>query len=220
MTNLNNLTKLIHKAVPSILDLKFGCKVNIGNKSTPHYVTVISCLSSNKYTYNQHTGKEYDGIQEIIEYKDNFTIERTPTAEIFEILGRDIMLEDVLVAIDDNLTGDYICGNGYLHFILDEEEEWLWKLNTPLHLQEQATIDFLFNLLKENDMKQLDIEQMIINIVWEATDGGTKLTKHSFSHFDEEISSLTYFKQAISEAHKNGYLEGLDYATNKLKNNL
>lgn len=35
-----------------------------------------------------------------------------------------------------------------------------------------------------------EIIKKIINIVWEATDGGTKLDRSSFSHFEEPLGSL------------------------------
>ncbi len=39
----------------------------------------------------------------------------------------------------------------------------------------------------------------IIDIVWEATDGGCKLTVNDFSHFSEPINSLLELEKYINE---------------------
>jgi hypothetical protein len=71
------------------------------------------------------------------------------------ILGRDITLEDVLIAIKKTLQEDA------WEYLMDPDgvfwRDWgegrhectchEWKHNTPLHLQKQETIDFIHGLL-------------------------------------------------------------------------
>ena len=170
MTNLNNLTKLIHKAVPSILDLKFGCKVSAysvgmwGHSASEFYYRVVEEQSIKKDIYStlfkcscvgfQTDGQgfvEKDKYPDFIEiYVDTFRKEYEPKSYIYKdslkILGRDITLEDVLVVMEKN--HNLLGADRYreaIEFLINDEA---WKLNTPLHLQEQATIDFIYNLLK------------------------------------------------------------------------
>jgi len=96
MTKKEQLIKKIQESVPEIMELKFGCKVNLSG----YYVTVIRLLESNNYTYNQHTKRKYIGMQKIIEYSENFGVGRTPIGEITKIIGRDITLSDVLLALE------------------------------------------------------------------------------------------------------------------------
>ena len=171
MTNLNNLTKLIHKAVPSILDLKFGCKVStysvgmLGHSASKFYYRVVEEQSIKKDIYStlfkcscvgfQTDGQgfvEKDKYPDFIEiYVDTFRKEYEPKSYIYkdslEILGRDITLEDVLVVMEKHYGSMWTHSGGVNIHILDIIKN-KWKLNTPLHLQEQATIDFIYKLLK------------------------------------------------------------------------
>ena len=135
MTNLNNLTKLIHKAVPSILDLKFGCKVSkewIKGQRSDYIVSWV--IAENIYVLS-FDGQPLSSVPSL-------------KRDSFEILGRDITLEDVLVAMKKHYGSMWTHSGGVNIHILDIIKN-KWKLNTPLHLQEQATIDFIYNLLKE-----------------------------------------------------------------------
>lgn len=79
-------------------ELRFGCEVDVGFPS-PHYATVIRVLKSNKYSICNHIrNTKYEGMQSIIEYNSNFTVERTPIKEITKILGLPITLGRVMVA--------------------------------------------------------------------------------------------------------------------------
>lgn len=147
MTNnkLKQLTKAIQLANPDIMKLEFGCNVDVGYP-TAHYVKVLRVLESNKYSIcNYIRNTKYEGMQEIIEYQDNFSVGRTPIKEITEIIGRDITLEDCLIAIgkkSDDFNGwdaDSQCNLNYLIKV--------WIFNIPLHQQEQETIDFLWDLI-------------------------------------------------------------------------
>lgn len=69
---------------------------------------------------------------------------------------RDINLEDVLMALNKNLYPDYcIMPSGCFFEILDITKNFdkvkscqvWWKLNKPLHLQKQETINFLDKIL-------------------------------------------------------------------------
>jgi len=156
--NLKELRELIFKCEEvkkDVLELKLGCIVDIGRNS-PYYVNVTSNLQSSHYNYNQHTERKYEGVQDIIEYRSNFTIDRTPVGEIKEIIGRDITLEDVLRVIEikkptikiSNIDSlDY----GKIADITDEEKIGImemWKLGKPLQDQSEECIDSLIKLLK------------------------------------------------------------------------
>jgi hypothetical protein len=129
MTNLEQLTKKIIKAVPSIVELKFGCEY-LENEIPYTYLNTI-------YSWCEKRPIETDGnINE----------------EDIEILGRPILLEDVLIALEGELSGDYQLEGNYLTFYKDESDEpeieWSWKLNTPLHLQGEETISELNKLIE------------------------------------------------------------------------
>lgn len=96
---MNTLTKQqVDEVIEKLVDesLTFGCLVDVG-WSRPHYVTVLRTLRSNTYSIcNFRAAPKYNGLQDIIEYQDNFTVERTPLAEIKQVLGHPILIGDVL----------------------------------------------------------------------------------------------------------------------------
>ena len=51
------------------------------------------------------------------------------------------------------------------------------------------------------DEKKWELERLIIDLVWSATDGGTKLLPSSFSHFDEELMEMKALKDYINTSH-------------------
>ncbi len=75
--------------------------------------------------------------------------------EPFEIIGRDITLEDLLRCIgemeDQNKLGDYIIGGQFFTILNNEaddyEELFSWKLGNPLHEQSEETIKTLNKLI-------------------------------------------------------------------------
>lgn len=82
-------------------ELKLGCEVDVGWTTEPrrsHYVTVLKVLRSNTYKIcNLLRNTSYKGaVLDVIEYQDNFTIERTPLPEIFEILGTPPSMQRVM----------------------------------------------------------------------------------------------------------------------------
>ena len=157
-SKLKELRELIFKCEEvkkDVLELKLGCIVDIGRNS-PYYVTVTSKHQSSHYNYNQHTERKYEGVQDIIEYRSNFTIDRTPVGEIKEIIGRDITLEDVLRVIEIKKPTIKISNIDSLDYgkivdITDEEKiriMEMWQLGKPLQFQSEECIDSLIKLLK------------------------------------------------------------------------
>ena len=75
-----------------------------------------------------------------------------------EILGRDITLEDVLVALNKicrvEKDDDYIQlarpsydGRDEIRINFKRDGAFIWQLNKPLHLQSKETIDSLHELI-------------------------------------------------------------------------
>lgn len=156
MNKLNELKKEIQKQIPHILDLVFGCVVDVGYPE-PHYAKVLRTLKSNEYRIcNYIRNSEYKGLQEIIEYQDNFSVGRTPIKEITEIIGRDITLEDVLRVMPKKIyinsrTGKFGHFHNHNHFV----PPIIWQLGEPLFQQKLETIDFLYDLIcKNNDIME------------------------------------------------------------------
>ena len=154
-TKYNQLREEIIKAVPEIVELEFGCEVDVGYPKA-HYVKVLRTLKSNKYSIcNYIRNTKYEGIQEIIEYRDNFSIERTPIKEITKIIGRDITLEDCLIALEENTTEEksiFITTDGEFYFLNNKigvysvTAVW-WKRGKPLQDQSDETLTLLVDLL-------------------------------------------------------------------------
>jgi hypothetical protein len=133
----------IIKAVPEIVGLTEGCVVNDFMKG--HLRIVAS------YTIK--------GESPVYDYyhlnPDEVVFMRSPRGN-WDIIGRPITLEDVLVAIHQsdpaNKTNITIESDGqFIERLKDDTKtarEW-WKLNTPLHLQSDECIAFLFRVLAE-----------------------------------------------------------------------
>ena len=137
--NLEELKQIIIKANPSILDLKFGCKVK--TETVVIEGKIIRSLSN-------------DRVEVLVEGINNQIILKN---QIAEILGRDIILSDVLVALrkknlkiaivveENNLIINYWDSKPAFKF---PRNTCNWIPKKPLHEQSKETIEFLYELLK------------------------------------------------------------------------
>jgi len=126
MNNLEKLKKIIQKAVPSILELKFGCEVE-KKKGMGFTERII--------------GVWYDqGFAGQTIIATDMTLENRYESKQYKILGRPITLEDVLIALRDNKN------------CLEMRRAWsvirLWQLGQSLDNQTPETHDFLLSVLK------------------------------------------------------------------------
>ena len=142
-TKLEQLTKAIQSAVSSIIRLEFGCKFRLVNehwKKKDNYICIVVGKNNwaglgNEECTNDIDTLEYGKFEGFGDYVD-------------EILGRDITLEDCLIAWDEKLKA--FCGYGLKGAGMNEKIKNVilnWKYNIPLHQQKQETIDFLWDLI-------------------------------------------------------------------------
>lgn len=141
MTNLQKVTEACHKANPKLLELSFGCKVKmtIGKyTSTPRDMIGIFC------------GKYVGQNNYAIASEEDQTMRYLSENEI-EIIGRDITLEDVLMAFKalDQVGYSFDCDGSVMTYFggIIRLEDNIWKLGKPLHEQDEKTINFLADLL-------------------------------------------------------------------------
>jgi len=139
------LEEVIIKHVPEIVELKFGCKV---------------LYEKNIYTiYREYLKDQYKAT-------DKKHTEISLNAQTFgiEILGRDIQLADVMIALSKKIdTHGYemtlLRFNSTLEIrqnvltypgleVQDTGNKCVWDLTKPLHLQSPSTISSLTELLK------------------------------------------------------------------------
>lgn len=136
---LEQLTKAIQSVVPSIMRLEFGCKIETKNEyDIPNIGRMNKIIS--EYNPDSNELKIDCGWYK----KDRF-----------KIFGRDIQLEDCLIAIEKKdlnyaitSTGYFIryggqSGNSLTHKITNIK----WQPNKPLQDQSDETKDFLFDLI-------------------------------------------------------------------------
>lgn len=140
---LNELTNKIKKIIPEIEELKFGCKIGCEDG---YFIIGTSDIEISYI----HKGTE----NEVRYYEAGFGRKET-TKDNFEIIGRDITLEDVLRCLKSDY---YINEDGYLYEIISENEDggiYLemvspgihWLLGKPLHEQSEETIKELNKLI-------------------------------------------------------------------------
>jgi len=137
--NLEELKQIIIKANPSILDLKFGCKVK--TETVVIEGKIIRSLSN-------------DRVEVLVEGINNQIILKN---QIAEILGRDITLSDVLVALgkknlkiaivveENNLIINYWDSKPAFKF---PRNTCNWIPNKPFHEQSKETWEFLYEVMK------------------------------------------------------------------------
>lgn len=155
-TQIEFIKEACVKANESIKDLVMGCKI----KHEPSNYMGIDYQGN---YIHEARGKDmhliyFPGSEEGSQRAYSTTI----SINDFKILGRDIQLADVLLAIE-KVTSDYSVSNlGYFEkwtkfedrnnvFVLESNPKNRWNLLLPLHLQEDATIEFLYKLLSNKE---------------------------------------------------------------------
>lgn len=140
---LSELKNEIVKAVPGIMELDFGCKIKVeefeDDWEYPFWEQIVA----------NYIPGGFDEQDEI------YTLEvGMLDREIVEILGRDITLEDVLIATDRIRPQGQEWSVRYDgHFRDCRNNKYAlvqWKMGAPLHEQSEATIEFLHSLLVTN----------------------------------------------------------------------
>lgn len=133
--------KKIIEAVPSILDLKFGCEVIIdkGFKRT---------VFLNEFRDDE----DCDRISHILTEADRIgMVQLSPVESLVEIIGRPIQLADVLIAINKNHEWGIGLNPG-MHFEVHSAfdvnvSKCSWNLSLDFDHQSDQIIDFLHELL-------------------------------------------------------------------------
>lgn len=120
MNKLNKLKEVIQKANPSILDIKSGCKTLEDNGI---------CLDGDYWAYN------INGNWSIVDNYDGTTV-----------LGREITLADVLIAIEKKGLNDQIEYYNILMKLIMSNNR-IWNLTQDLDHQSEEVIDFLYDIL-------------------------------------------------------------------------
>ena len=150
MTNLQKLRQAIIKEIPEIVELKFGCKVEVkwqGEKKKRGFV------------FRNFLIGELDIICNFNEiYSVNPKNKKTP--QIVKIIGRDIKLADVLrvvwivqptMEITDKDRVDFgAMVNVTEERVFDVVQDWSLSKNN-LDLQSKGTIDFLTEIICNKD---------------------------------------------------------------------
>jgi len=131
MNKYSLITKKIQEAVPEIMELKFGCKVEYKHKQDES--TKVDTIIKIDY------GAEFNSFRTINGYIQSEEV-------ITKTIGKDITLEDCMIA---SPIGILVDRNGIFYNTklkaLNIGRAWI--LNTPYHLQSQSTKDFIGNLL-------------------------------------------------------------------------
>ena len=152
MTQLEQLSEKIKKAVPEIMELKFGCQVKVnypeyeegvGESQVYHQPSnsVIFKIADEDYVRN-------NDYEEFVGDFRNFDKNYIGTIEdySFEVLGRPISLEDVLMALEMKLYEEF-----GIEDINNTSEEVgilkVWELGVPLSEQSEEVINKLNEIL-------------------------------------------------------------------------
>lgn len=137
MNKYNQLREEIIKANEDIVALKFGCVINFKrfNNTEPNKILLKH--------YERAGIWKYSFIDDI---KNNSASVRTfDEGGDLIILGRDITLEDCLIAVSKKQGewGIRFWGNGVIRI----DENITWKPNKPLQDQSEPTINLLWDLI-------------------------------------------------------------------------
>lgn len=156
MNKLEQLTEAIQEAVPDIMRLKRGCEIVMprGNSDREWnirtYITGYSEIPDRiGRKLNKENIKFIPVLQEYRTNKNKLNINiEIRVNEIIKILGRDITLEDCLIAfLNSKPRKDKIIIQGQIVC------RWAW--GKSLHQQEDKTIDFLHDLIGIGDNIEL-----------------------------------------------------------------
>lgn len=134
MDKETKIIKRIQKLVPEIMELKKGCSLIYKNNK---YVFGGECILNG--IAKQHILLEKNKEPLLVPFYRN-------EDDWYEILGRDITLENILLAIWRKGVYDKVdfwLAFGKLYF----DKRCSWLLNKPFHEQNQETKDFIGDLL-------------------------------------------------------------------------
>jgi hypothetical protein len=147
MTNIEKIEAIREACIqcnPSIKDLVFGCHVLVKPKGNVFSATILDRNYAGNYLLKML------GMGTTATFKEK---------AIVKIIGRDVQLSDVLMAIGDKIA---VVGSKSSMGCFVEwkcKTEWgtsgswwnnkniLWNLLKPLHLQDEPTINFLYELI-------------------------------------------------------------------------
>ena len=143
-TTLERVRAAVIKAVPEIVELKFGCELFIQN-----YMASVNLLEDRRgrcwIPENGEPNSDFLALGGSLTYFDE--------KHIKEIIGRDITLADVLRAMPVGVYLKTMCEEARV-VIYDEEGETLgvewWDLALPLHLQEERVLTLIYKALNHD----------------------------------------------------------------------
>ena len=152
-TKETKLIKAIQEQLPEIMGLKFGCQVvvprGISDKEWNIKTYITGHIDVPERIGRKLNKENIEFIPVLQEYRTeenelnlNIDIE---VDEIVKIIGREIQLADVLIALDKNKKQIQVNNFGVINH--GGENKCYWDLEKPLHLQSDSTKDFLYEIL-------------------------------------------------------------------------
>ena len=140
-TTLERVRAAVIKAVPEIVELKFGCELFIQN-----YMASVNLLEDRRgrcwIPENGEPNSDFMALGGSLTYFDE--------KHIKEIIGRDITLADVLRTIEsEGRTGFAVYQGGQI-WLGGRYTMLSWNLSLPLHLQSEETLTFLGSILNHD----------------------------------------------------------------------
>lgn len=143
MTHEQKIKEIVKKCSEcneDIMKLQFGCKIMVGDMER----TMISFHEDVGYKTLLNTNTFYIS-KETMEF-----------SKMIEILGREITLADVLLAIENTGVSITFYGAGKMWFVMTKNlkkgrtgyENVTWNLLKPLSGQSIETISFIYELIK------------------------------------------------------------------------
>lgn len=144
MTTYEQLHKRICELIPEIKELKFRCKVILFSEE----------YSNNQSQYLVLDKRDIKGLDTIVELceKNNNGVSSISYKEkrFLKIIGRDITLEDCLLAIGEGYAGEMTeIREGKLYWKFDSDEPMFnWQLNKPLQEQSEDTQKAILALIE------------------------------------------------------------------------
>lgn len=140
MKNKQKLKEVIWKANPSILELKFGCEIE-GIKTEE-----LDCTEINKAVILNLITEKTAEILVVNEIYDWKKIKNVPIRG-FKILGRPIILEDILITAKDKVYKEQLSTDKITSLYYKIVMNWDW--GKDLDNQDEIVIKELIKLLKK-----------------------------------------------------------------------
>ncbi len=137
MTTLEKIKLACQKANPSILELKFGCRILVQLPNLDHILKTIVAVG-----YNGAIRFNYAPFWST---KEQIKFDRG-----FEILGRFIQLADILFMFQKLKLNAYVQESGKFHCEgYSTAPGIIWNLLEPLDNQKPEVWDFIYSLLEK-----------------------------------------------------------------------